>query len=121
MVNNLHAYTEYSFRVTSRDVYGYYNDDTGALLVTTTYIPGMFSAPCCSALLTLCAAPGAIQLGESTSTSLSISWTASALAEMYNVYYRPLTGARNVSAGFTFDSHIDAGPCFFCFILPNTL
>ena len=53
MVNNLHAYTEYSFRVTSRDVYGYYNDDTGALLVTTTYIPGTFSAPCCFALLIL--------------------------------------------------------------------
>ena len=74
------------------DVQWGYNDASGSIFSTTTYI-----SP----------ATG-LKLDESTTSSLKLSWTPSALAEFYAVYTRSTKDARAVTDGFDLFKQVDS-------------
>lgn len=92
-IRGLSPNTFYYFRVTRGERnWGGYNDDSGAIISTTTYIQPAT----------------ALRLEDSTTTSLTFSWTPSAQAEFYAVYTRPIDATRDVTDGFDFHSQVDS-------------
>ena len=92
MIRGLSPDTFYYFRITMGDVQWGYNDGSGSIKSATTYI-----SP----------ATG-LKLDESTTSSLKLSWTPSALAEFYAVYTRTIGGARAVTDGFDLFTQLDS-------------
>ena len=90
-VTGLFQNTLYQLRVTAGDDKGY-NDEAAAVIAVTTYI----------------APAGGLSLSSTTTESLSFSWTASALAQFYDIYYRVFESRRAVTDGFTLYGRIDA-------------
>ena len=92
MIRGLSPDTFYYFRITMGDKQWGYNDVSGSIVSTTTYI-----SP----------ATG-LRLDESTTSTLKLSWTPSALAEFYAVYTRTVGGARAVTDGFDLFKQVDS-------------
>ena len=87
--------TVFQFRVTANGRDGAYNDLAGAVISTKTYIPPA----------------GGLTLSASTSDSLTLTWSASPLAQYYESYYRILnatTATRDASDGFVLSQVVDA-------------
>ena len=92
MIRGLSPNTFYYFRITMGDRYWGYNDASGSIISTTTFI-----SP----------ATG-LRLEESTTSSLKLSWTPSALAEFYAVYTRAVGVSRAVTDGFDLYAQVDS-------------
>ena len=103
--------TQYSVRV----LVGRENDyDASAsiALFVATYISRAFCINLCFKCAretdAICAAPSAPQVSESTSSSVTISWTASPEAIYYDVHYRVVQPSRAITDGFTFSDRVQA-------------